>query len=143
MLEFRCQYCPFTINTKTHSSLYSRKTWSIQSPVDCNTSNCICIRIYAVTCRKGGHPGAACGTDCQYVGLTKRKAKVRWGEPKSSAKPLLQQTSKPVGKHYSEKGHEIHEMSIVVIGKVRCRNPFILKARESYWIKQYDWVCSL
>ena len=135
-MNSRCQCCAYTINTKTHSSLYKKKTWNIQSPVDCNTNNCI----YAVTCRKGGHPGAACGTDCQYVGLTKRKAKVRWGEHKSSAKPLIQQTSKPVGKHFSDKGHEIHDMSFVVIEKVRSKNPFILKARESYWIKQYDCI---
>jgi hypothetical protein len=135
-MNSRCQCCPFTVNTKTHSSLYSKKSWSIQSPVDCNTNNCV----YAVTCKKGGHSGAACGTECQYVGLTTRKAKVRWGEHKSSAKPLLQQTSKPVGKHFSEKGHEIHDMNFVVIEKVRSQNPFILKARESYWIKQYDSV---
>ena len=41
----RCQCCPFTVNTKTHSSLYSQNSWSIQSPVDCNTNNCV----YAVT----------------------------------------------------------------------------------------------
>ena len=98
------------------------------------TSHCI----YAVTCQKGGKPGTSCGTECQYIGLTKIKAKVRWGEHKSSAKPLLQQTSKPVGKHFSGKGHEIHDMSFEVIEEVRSQNPFILKARESFWIKQYD-----
>ena len=65
---------------------------------------------------------------------------MHWGEHKSSAKPLLQQTNKPIGKHFSEKGHEIHDMNFVVIEKVRSQNPFILKARESYWIKQYDSV---
>ena len=75
--------------------------------------------IYAVTCQKGGKPGTSCGTECQYIGLTKIKAKVRWGEHKSSAKPLLQQTSKPVGKHFLGKGYEIHDMSFVVIEEVR------------------------
>ena len=101
-MNSRCQCCPYTINTRTHTSLYRKKTWQIQTPVDCNTDHCI----YAVTCQKGGGPGAACGLECQYVGLTKRKAKVRWGEHKTSARPLIQSTSKPVGKHFSTKGHE-------------------------------------
>ena len=69
--------------------------------------------IYAVTCQKGGKPGTSCGTEC------KRKAKVRWEEHKSSPKLLLQQTSKPVGKHFLGKGYEIHDMSFVVIEEVR------------------------
>ena len=60
------------------------------------------------------------------------------GEHKTSAKPLIQQTSKTVGKHFIQKGHEVHDMNFVVIEKVRSRNPFILKARESYWINQYN-----
>ena len=68
------------------------------------------------------------------------KEKLRLGEHKSSAKPLLQQTSKPVGKHFSEKAHEIHNMNLVVIEKVRSKNPFIFKASETYWIKQYNSV---
>ena len=75
-----------------------------------------------------------------YVGLTKRKDKKGWGEQKTSAKPLLQASSKPVGKHFSLKGHEVHDMKFVVIEKIRNKNPFVLKARESYWIKQYDAI---
>ena len=135
-MNTRCQCCPFTINTKTHTSLHSKKTWEIQTPVDCNTKNCI----YAVTCTKGGSPGSSCGLECQYIGLTKRKAKTRWGEHKTSARPLIQNTSKPVGKHFCEKSHEIHDMSFVIIEEVKSKNPFVLKAREAYWIKQYDAV---
>ena len=45
-----------------------------------------------------------------------------------------------VGKHFCEKSHEIHDMSIVIIEEVKSKNPFVLKAREAYWIKQYDAV---
>ena len=65
---------------------------------------------------------------------------MHWGEHKSSAKPLLQQTNKPIGKHFSEKGHEIHDMNFVVIEKIRSKRPFILRGRETFWIKQYDSV---
>ena len=67
-----------------------------------------------------------------------KSKKLRWGERKSSAKPLLQQTSKPVGKHFSHKGHEVHDMAFIGIRKVRSKNFFFLKARESYLIKQCD-----
>ena len=74
------------------------------------------------------------------MGLTTRKAKKRWGEYKASAKPLLQATSKPVGKHFTLKGHEVHDMSFVVIEHIRNKKPFVLKGRDSYWIKQYDAI---
>jgi hypothetical protein len=94
----------------------------------------------AVTCHKGGGPGVACGSDCQYIGLTTRRAKVRWGEHKTSARPLFQSTSKPVGKHFQLNGHEVHDLKFVVIEHVRSKNPFVLKATESFWIQQYDVI---
>ena len=135
-MNSRCMCCPLSKNTTTHTSLYRNKTWDIHTPVDCNTKNCV----YSVTCNKGGGAGSSCGPECQYVGLTTRKAKNRWGEHKTSAKPLIQLTSKPVGKHFSSKGHEVHDMVFVVIEEVKNKNPFVLKARESYWIAQYDSV---
>ena len=62
------------------------------------------------------------------------------GEHTSSAKPVIQSTSKPVGKHFQLKGHEVHDMKFVVIEHVKSQNPFVLKARESFWIQQYDAV---
>ena len=67
-MHSRCQCCPYTVNTSTHSSLFKKKTWEIQSPVDCNADNCI----YDVTYNKVGGPGIACRPECQYVGLPTR-----------------------------------------------------------------------
>ena len=86
-MNSRCQVCPYTANTTTHTSLHRKKTWNIQTAVDCNTSHCV----YAVTCHKGGGPGAACGSYCQYVGLTTRRAKVRWGSTKHLPGPSSNQ----------------------------------------------------
>ena len=108
-MNSRCQVCSFTVNTATHTSLHRKKTWNIHTAVDCNTSHCV----YAVTCNKGGGPGAAC-SDCQYIGLTTRRAKVRWGEHKTSARPLIQSNSKPVGEHFLQKVYEVHDMKFVV-----------------------------
>ena len=61
-------------------------------------------------------------------------------EHNTFARPLIQSTSKPVGKHFQLKGHEVHDMKFVVIEHVISQNPFVLKARESFWIQQYDAV---
>ena len=115
--------------------LFKKKSWTIQTPVDCFTRNCI----YAVTCQKAGETGSTYGLECQYIALITRRETKRWGSIKP-AKPLIQATSKQVGIHFSRKYHEIHDMSFVVIEEVKSKNPFILKARESYCIQQYDSV---
>ena len=128
-LPLHCQH------TNTY---YSAQVENLEHPACSGLHTIHCV--YAVTCHKGGGPGAACGSNCQYVVLTKRKAKIRWGEHKTSARPLIQSTSKPVGKHFQQKGHEVHDMKFVVIEHVKSKNPFVLKARESFWIHQYDAV---
>ena len=90
--------------------------------MDCST------RIELVTCLKSGEKGSSCGLECQYIGLTKRIAKKRWGEQKTSAKTLLQASSKPVGFYFSRKDHEICDMCFVVIGAVKAKNPFFFEA---------------
>ena len=40
-MNSRCQVCPYTVSTPTHTSLHRKKTWSIQTAVDCNTSHCV------------------------------------------------------------------------------------------------------
>ena len=56
-MNSRCQVCPYTVNTPTHTSLHRKKTWNIQNTVDCITSHCV----YSVTCHKVGGPAAAGG----------------------------------------------------------------------------------
>ena len=52
----------------------------------------------------------------------------------------MQSTSKPDGKHFQLKGNEVHDIKFVVIEHVKSKNPFVLKARESFSIQQYDEV---
>ena len=35
---------------------------------------------------------------------------------------------------------EVHDMNFVVIEQVWNKNPFILKAREAFWIQQYNTI---
>ena len=94
-----------------------------------NSNSCgLQLKKLCVCCQKGGKPGSYCGTEGQYVGLTKRKAKNRWGEHRTYARPRIQSTSKHVGFHFSSKGHTVHDMSFVVIEEVKNKKPFFAMA---------------
>ena len=45
-----------------------------------------------------------------------------------------------ISQHINQKGHSISHRQFLVIEEVRSKNPFVLKARESYWIKTYGTV---
>ena len=47
-------------------------------------------------------------------------------------------TEEPSGQHFSLPGHSFHHMQGLAIEQVRNRDPFILKARETWLIKKFD-----
>ena len=80
----------------------------------------------------------------QYVGKTSQKARKRFSGHRNNVESIIDTTSKSeVGHHYSENGHKISDMEFRVIEQVRHSDPFILNARESYWIQQYGGVENL
>lgn len=114
-----------------------RKSWPIQSAVNCNSENLI----YSVSCMKAGHtPCPACRLEAQYIGLTTRKAKKRWDGHRASVNPSSGIPTTSVGRHFNLPGHSTDDMQFLVIEKVVNRDPFILKARESFRIKKYQAV---
>ena len=75
----------------------------------------------------------------QYVGCTERLGKVRFSEHVGSAtQPSQATTTKPVGEHFRLPGHSHADMVFLPIEQVRVKDRFVLEARESYWIKNYD-----
>ena len=46
--------------------------------------------------------------------------------------------TEPSGAHFSKPGHSVANMKGQVLEKVKSKDPFILKARESYLIKKFD-----
>ena len=73
--------------------------------------------------------------------MTSTQARKRFSSHRSNADSLLHLTSKSVvGQHYSQNGHIVSNMEFKVIEKVKNMDPFILKARETYWIQQYGGV---
>ena len=79
--------------------------------------------------------------DVQYIGMTTTEARKRFSRHRSNVDPLIDSTTKSVvGKHYSQNGHNLSDMSYKVIEKVKSFDPFVLKARESFWIQQYGGI---
>ena len=98
--------------------------------------------IYTVGCMKDtGECARLKGP--QYVGCTSRAGKVRFSEHVGSVvQPCQANTRKTVGVHFRSPGHTHSQMKFLPIEKVRCRDRFVLEAREDFWIKKYEAVKS-
>ena len=44
----------------------------------------------------------------------------------------------PSGKHFSLLGHTFHQINGLAVEQVKSKDPFILKARETWLIKKFD-----
>ena len=50
------------------------------------------------------------------------------------------QTTAPVGVHFRQPGHSIHDLEMIPIEKVRKEDTLLRKTRESYYIERLDTV---
>ena len=128
-LATRCYSCSLSRNSTTHTATNASKSWPIFSPTDCNTRR----GIYTCKCKKGC-PGS------DYVGKTTQPMKDRWAGHRSAVKPILGDAKTTVGKHFSAKGHSVSDMVFCCIERVMSEDPFVLKAREAFWIREYDAI---
>ena len=46
----------------------------------------------------------------------------------------------PVGFHFSLPGHSLQHMQVIALEQVKSKDPYIILARESFWIRQYQAV---
>ena len=68
--------------------------------------------------------------------MTKRSFKQRFSEHRDY--PKRDVTSEPSGEHFTKAGHSVADLKGQVLEKVKSKDPFILKARESYLIQKFD-----
>ena len=98
----------------------------------CTSSNLL----YLVSCTKQDR---SCNSQLQYVGETGRRVCDRFQEHRGSVtNPKQFGTSKPVGAHFQQPGHSVRDMNILPIEKIRSKDPFVRKIRESFYIKKLD-----
>ena len=138
--------CSHSVNTITHTCHETGEAFPITSLINCESTGLIyCISCVKTTgqCMQGGGGDAGVGGP-QYIGCTARMLKTRFSEHVGSAtQPSQALTTKPVGQHFCMPGHSHCDMRVTPVEKVRCKDHFVLEARESYWIKKYGAVNGL
>ena len=122
--------CPFTLPpTTTVRSQVTGYIHTIKDTVDCETPNCI----YYWKCTKNkckDYP------KCEYIGLTTRKFRNRLAEHKQYVRSDI--LEEPSGYHFNTPGHNISHLAGLVLEHVRNPDPFVLKAREFFYIQKFD-----
>ena len=57
----------------------------------------------------------------------------------SASQPCQEDTTKPLGRHFRLPGHEPHgDLTMIPIEKISDKEPFLRKARESFYIKLFN-----
>ena len=67
------------------------------------------------------------------VGAT-RACRVRCTEHRGAARNRFDTA---VGDHFNLPGHEVADFNFLPFEKVRSSDPFVIEARESFWIEKY------
>ena len=118
-----CAACPFIMETKQVKC--SNITWTLRQQLNCNTSNII----YLIECNLDN-------CKMRYIGETERPIKNRILEHVNYVKSC--NISKTTGEHFNQPGHSISNISVTVLEKVKMKNIFYRKERESYLIKKFN-----
>ena len=76
--------------------------------------------------------------DCneKYVGETERSLLERLKEHKGYI--VNKHMNRPTGKHFNRVGHNLSNMKITILEKMKNRDPLYRKERESYHIKKFN-----
>ena len=95
------------------------------------------------TCQgDGGSKVFSCPKEAQYIGKTSQPFRERMSQHRRSVTPFLGlgETTTPVGFHFSLPGHSLQHMQVIALEQVKSKDPYIIFARESFWIRKYQAV---
>ena len=126
----RCLCCVYSKNTNTHTSTLTGQTWPIKHSITCEDSNVV----YNVTC---SHKAGQClRRPAQYIGKvgSTRPCRIRCTEHRGA---VTHHFDTGVGEHFNLPGHDLADFNFLPFEKIRSRDPFVVEARESYWIEKY------
>ena len=117
----QCQLCPFVKEGRFVRS--ENVYWKIKDRVNCETANVI----YLIQCEK---------CNMKYVGETERPLKNRIGEHKTYVRS--KKLNEPTGEHFNRPGHELANLKITILEKMKTNNIIYRKERESYLIRKFN-----
>ena len=106
----------------------------------CGKAHCLCC-VYSSNTRTHtstltGQTGPCLRRPAQYVGKVgaTRACRVRCTEHRGAARNRFDTA---VGDHFNLPGHEVADFNFLPFEKVRSSDPFVIEARESFWIEKY------
>ena len=122
----RCRYdcltCPYVQTGKAVTSSASSYKHEIETQVDCQTSNVV----YCLTCSKCKE---------QYIGETEKTLAIRFGQHRGYVRN--KELQKATGAHFNQAGHQMADMKITILEKVKSTDPQLRKIRESHYIQKF------
>ena len=125
-----CPICPLTSEpTSTVVSDSNGFVHNIKDHVNCQSKNVI----YRWKCTKENckdHPKN------DYIGKTTATFQQRFSQHRDYVTRGI--LTEPSGEHFNSPGHSISDIEGVVLEEVKNRDPFVLKAREHFYIQKFD-----
>ena len=118
-----CPNCPYIKNIKKVSG--PNFTWTLIGKFTCNTKNVI----YMIECKKD---------NCKkrYIGETDRELAERFSDHRGYVKN--KHLNQPTGFHFNQPGHDISDMTVMVLEKVKKSDEIYRKQREKYLINKFN-----
>ena len=118
-----CIICPYI--KEGEKVLHTNITWSINKKVTCESSNII----YLIECNK-----QKCTQ--KYIGESEQMLKNRLSQHIGYIKS--RNIMQPTGKHFNLKGHSLSNMTVTILEKVKKKDIFYRKERETYFIRKFN-----
>ena len=119
----QCPACPFIKEGKCIKTANS--TWSINTHLNCESSNII----YMIECNIDR-------CKMRYIGESERKLQKRFADHRGYVKNRI--LTQATGFHFNKPGHDISNMSITAIEKVKKIDSNYRKERETYHIRKFN-----
>ena len=58
----------------------------------------------------------------------------------SHRRDIIEKADKPLARHFNGRGHSIKDMLFIGIEIVHSKDPYVLGAREGYYINRFDTI---
>ena len=125
----RCLCCLYSVESRNHTCSVTGETWRIKECISCQDSNIV----YSITCN---HRAGRCKDAPQYVGMVgdTRPCRDRCTEHRGA---VNNKRDTAVGEHFNLPGHGLEDLIFLPIEKVHSKDPFVIEARERFWIQKY------
>ena len=117
----RCKMCLHINNKNTFISTQTNESFQCQNSTNCNTNNII----YLITCNR---------CKSQYVGQTQHNLQTRFRNHRFNINNKNMHDT--IGYHFNTNKHNLKDMSVQIIEKVKTNNIQTRLKRENYWINK-------